>query len=209
MVVSFDLFGTLLSVDTPADPAAAVARVLADRGVSVPHDWETAYRTAHVDVPAGAESPLSDHVRAALASRGVDVDSAVVSTAVREAFDPGAVRTRPGADRAVANAAERGPVAVLSNCSVAGLVGRSLARSSLDDAAFDAVVASVDCGWRKPDRRAFAAVAEALNVPLTELVHVGDDPETDGGADAAGAHAVLLSDAPLVDLPEVLDQCPR
>ena len=35
MAVSFDLFGTLVEADRPADPAAAVAAELRDRGADV------------------------------------------------------------------------------------------------------------------------------------------------------------------------------
>ena len=204
MAVSFDLFGTLVAVDRPADPAGAVARQLRDRGVAVPDDWAAAYREAHVELAPGRELPLSDHVRAALASRGIDADGETVAGAVRAAFD-GQVRTRDGASAAVAAAAERGPVGVLSNCSVSGLVERTVERSTLDPDEFDAVVASVDCGWRKPDSRAFDAVADALGVERSGLVHVGDDPATDGGADDCGARGVLLSDVPLSALPAHLE----
>ncbi|QLH81653.1 HAD family hydrolase [Halosimplex pelagicum] len=204
MAVSFDLFGTLVAVSRPAEPAEAVARQLRERGVAVPDGWATAYREPQVTVESGAELALSDHVGHALASRGVDADAGTVAAAVRAAFD-GPVDTREGAGAAVAAAAERGPVGVLSNCSVNGLVERTLDRSALDADRFDAVVASVDCGWRKPDRRAFEAVAEAFGVPLADLIHVGDDPETDGGAEAAGARSVLLDDTHLADLPARLE----
>jgi len=204
VAVSFDLFGTLVAVARPAEPAEAVARQLGERGVAVPDDWATAYREPQVTVEPGAELALSDHVGRALSSRGVDADGETVEAAVRAAFD-GPVETREGAEVAVAAAAERGPVGVCSNCSVDGLVERTLARSRLDAGRFDAVVASVDCGWRKPDRRAFETVADALGVPVADLVHVGDDPATDGGADDAGATSVLLTDTDLPDLPAQLE----
>lgn len=207
--VSFDLFGTLVAAERPSDPAAAVAAELADRGVAVPDDWGSAYRESHLDAPDGAEVPLPAHVSAALRSRGVDPagtgDGNVVRRAVVAAFDP-AVETRDGAEAAVEAAAERGPVGVLSNCSVPQQVRRALTRSSLDRDAFDAVVTSVGCGWRKPDRRAFEAVARRLDVPPGGLVHVGDDPRADGGASAAGATAVLLDEVPMAALPDRLEE---
>lgn len=57
MATSFDLFGTLVAVDRPADPAAAVGDELRDRGVAVPDDWAAAYAETHVEAPAGAEVP--------------------------------------------------------------------------------------------------------------------------------------------------------
>jgi len=200
VAVSFDLFGTLVDVDRPADPAAAVADELRTRDVTVPADWGDAYREPHLDPPDGAEVPLPAHVAAALSSRGVSGAGNAVRRAVVAAFDP-TVRTRPGAVAAVEAAAEHGPVGVCSNCSVPTLVSRALIRSDLDRDAFDAIVTSTDCGWRKPDRRAFETTATALDVDLADLVHVGDDPATDGGADAAGATAVLLADVSLADFP--------
>jgi len=207
VAVSFDLFGTLVAADPPESPARAVARELAERGVAVPGDWPDAYAEPHVDAPEGAELALPEHVGAALASRGVDAavaEADAVRKAVTAAFDR-PVRTRSGAVAAVDAAAERGPVGVLSNCSVPGLVERALDRSALDPTALDAVVASVDCGWRKPDRRAFEAVADELGVGVETLVHVGDDPRTDGGIERLGGTAILLDDVPLAAVPERLD----
>jgi len=204
VAVSFDLFGTLLDVDRPTDPAAAVGRALADRGVDVPPDWPAAYAESHRSVPPGRERPLAAHVADALASRSVNISRELAARAVADAFEPAGVRTRPGAPGAVASARESGPVGVCSNCSVAGLVERALAASRLDRAAFDAVVTSVDCGWRKPDRRAFEAVADGLGVAVPDLVHVGDGPATDGGVREAGGTFVHVGDGPatLADGPE-------
>jgi len=204
VAVSFDLFGTLVSVTRPADPAAAVARELRERGVPVPTDWTEVYGTQHVDAQSGAEVPLPAHVDAALASRGVDADSGTVRRAVVTAFDP-AVTTREGAAVAVAAAADRGPVGLLSNCSVPGLAGRALDHADLPRDAFDAVVTSAACGWRKPDVRAFGAVADALGVDRGDLVHVGDDGDTDGGVVDAGGRFVPVGEVPLSTLPVHLE----
>jgi len=190
---SFDLFGTLVTADRPDAPWDAVADSLTECGVPVPDDWEAAYRSSHREYERGREAPLDEHVRLALASRGVDVTASTAREAVLDAFD-GPVSTRAGAREALSAAADRGPVAVCSNCSVPGLVERTLDRTGLHP---DAVVTSVGCGWRKPDAAIFEATAEALGVPLSALVHVGDDARTDGGADRAGARAVLLTDVPL------------
>jgi FMN phosphatase YigB (HAD superfamily) len=205
---SFDCFGTLIDVDTPDEPAAVVARELEARDVPVPVDWKEAYRTPHADAAKAEEVPLPTHVRAALESRDVDVpppESNLVRAAVLAAFET-EVRTRDGATEAVEVMADRGPVGILSNCSVPGLVERSLTQSTLEREQFDAIVTSVDCGWRKPDRRAFEEVADLLGVALSRLVHVGDDPETDGKASDAGATVVLVEDVPLAELPEFITE---
>lgn len=208
--ISFDLFGTLVDVAYPSDPATVVATELETRGVAVPDDWSDAYAESHIDADPGTEVSLTEHVRAALTSRGVTVTPTdgehgdVIRQAVGTAFDPD-VETRSGATDAVDAAGDRGPVGILSNCSVSGLVHRTLARSKLDREAFDGVVTSVDCGWRKPDRRAFESVAAELDVHPSNLVHVGDDVRTDGGAADAGATAVLIDDVPLQRVPSLLE----
>ncbi|WP_435186275.1 HAD family hydrolase [Halobellus sp. EA9] len=199
MAVTFDLFGTLVAVDRPDDPAAAVATELRDRGVSVPEDWRDRYAEPHVDAPDGAEVPLPAHVAAALRTCDVDAPANAVRRAVVAAFDP-AVTTRPGAVDAVRAAGERGPVGLLSNCSVPELVSRTLIRSDLDRAAFDAVVTSVGCGWRKPHAGAFETVAERLQTDAAEVVHIGDDPATDGGIEALGGGFVDVGDVDLETL---------
>ena len=197
--VSFDLFETLVTVSEPPTPADAIARELTVRSIVVPDDWSEAYGEVHVRVERGEELSLVDHVVGALESREVDADPSVVEAAVRTAFAV-PVTTREGAPAAVRAAREVGPVGLLSNCSVPGLVEFVLETTDLP--AFDAVVTSVGCGYRKPDRRAFLAMADALAVPLGAIVHVGDDPHADGGATEHGVRAVLLEDIPLTDLPQ-------
>ncbi|WP_372480290.1 HAD family hydrolase [Halomicrobium sp. HM KBTZ05] len=200
MVVSFDCFGTLVDADRPDEPWVAVADALAARDVTVPSDWEGAYRSSHREYERGAEAPLDEHVRLALASRGVDVEAETAHDATLAAFDS-PVTVRDGARDTLASAREYGPVAVCSNCSVPGLVERTLDRADL---AVDSVVTSVGCGWRKPHPTIFERTAAALGVPLDELVHVGDDARTDGGADRVGATALVLDDVALSAVPEWL-----
>lgn len=206
MVVSFDLFGTLVSVDRPEGPAAIIARELRERDVSVPSDFPDAYRERHVDAPEGAEVPLPAHVAAALSSRGVEAPNNAARRAVVAAFDP-EVRRRDGALEAIEAAAERGPVGLCSNCSVPKLVGRTLIRADLKES-FDAVVTSVGCGWRKPDPRAFETLAGKLGVEADSIVHVGDDPATDGGIETAGGRFIDINETSLSNLAETLESDP-
>lgn len=205
MAVTFDLFGTLAHAPKPADPADAIAAELDARDITVPAGWHGAYRRSHIDAPAGAEVPLPAHVGAALRACGVDAPANAARRATVAAFDPG-VRTREGASEAVATARERGPVGMLSNCSVPELVGRTLVRSDLDREAFDAIVTSVGCGWRKPHREAFATAATRLDCTVGDLVHVGDSPEADGGIEAHGGRAIVLDGTTLEEVPALLDR---
>lgn len=209
--VSFDLFGTLIEVRPPANPADAVAAALRERDVSVPDDWQRRYETTRIETEPGEELSLYDHVAAAL---GAETDSggrtatpSTVEAAVDAAFDP-AVETVSGAEEVVRAVGERVPMAILSNSSVPGLAERAVERSALRIADFDAVVTSVDCGWRKPDPRAFETVADALDVAVDGLLHVGDDPETDGGIAAAGGRFVSVQEIPLETVPAMLEVDP-
>jgi len=206
--VSFDLFGTLVTVERPSAPAEAVAHALEEQGVSVPDDWTGAFGERHIDNSDGAEIPLTDHVVAALASRANALNRASlrddVERAVWSVFGPD-VRTRDGAATTVETLGEQLPVGVLSNCSIPGLAERAIERSSIDRAAFDVVTTSVDCGWRKPDLRAFRAVAEGLGIEVERLLHIGDNPVADGGAIEGGGTALLIDETPLPDVPEVVE----
>ncbi|APX96889.1 HAD family hydrolase [Natronorubrum daqingense] len=203
MGVSFDLFGTLVSAEKPADPAAAVAAELEARDVTVPDDWADAYAEAHVDAPEGAEIPLPAHVSRALASRGVDFDGNAPRRAVVSAFDP-TVETRDGAEAAVEAARDYGPVAICSNCSVPELVGRTLVRSAFDRSDFDAIVTSVGCGWRKPAPQIFELTASHLETPPSNLIHIGDDADADGGVETVDGTPLLLEEHPLETIPAAL-----
>ena len=204
VAVTFDLFGTLVEAPSPADPARAIAAELESRGVTVPADWAEAYRTPHVDAPEGAEVPLPAHVAAALRSRGVDSPPNAVRRAVIAAFDP-EVRTREGAVEAVGAVRERGPVGILSNCSVPELVSRTLIRSAFSREEFDAIVSSVGCGWRKPHPKAFEAIASQLDRPIEAITHVGDSREADGGIEACGGRSIIIDGVALAEVPALLE----
>ena len=206
MAVTFDLFGTLVEVEYPSDPAEAVARQLESRGIDVPDDWHVAYGEIHVDAPAGAETPLPAHVARALDSRGIEVSENAARHAVVAAFDP-VVTRREGALEAVRAAGKRGPVGLLSNCAVPGLVPRALIRSNLRGE-FDATVTSVGCGWRKPHAKAFEAIANALGVEPAALTHVGDDVTADGGVVDVGGRFIDVTNTPLETLEAELEAEP-
>lgn len=203
MAVSFDLFGTLVDHEQPAAPAVEIGEALEARGIPTPPDWQGAFEEAHLSVPAGAEVPLPVHVGAALDSRGVEFAPHTVRAAILAALDP-VVEPREGAHDAVAAAQSVGPVAICSNCSLPELVGLSLERAGFSRERFDAFVTSAGCGWRKPAPEIFETTAHRLDVTPRQLVHVGDDPDADGGISDIGGRAVILEDRPLEEVAEVV-----
>ena len=75
-------------------------------------------------------------------------------------------------------------------------------------ALFAVVVDSGKVGVDKPNPRIFELAAEALGVPLTEIVHVGDAWEADVlGARAAGARAIWFAPTDDRALPEGVVAC--
>jgi putative hydrolase of the HAD superfamily len=59
--------------------------------------------------------------------------------------------------------------------------------------AFEHVIISSEIGAQKPAARIFLEAARRFDVGVHEILHVGDDPESDfGGARAAGLHALLV-----------------
>lgn len=206
--VSLDLFGTLVTVATPTDPVRAVAESLRDRGVALPRDWETAYRTAYLDAEPLEEVPLQDHVRALFEARADELGAVPsedqIDEALHDAFDT-PIQTREGAVETVTALAAHVPVGILSNSSVEGLVDRTIRRSELRDAPLAVIRSSVDIGWRKPHERAFEAIAADLGSDLEGLLHVGDDVRTDGGAERAGGRSVIVQEDGPLDLDSILE----
>lgn len=210
--VTFGLFDTLATVDPrvdrPHEPAgsdwdlaAALAAELSSRGVGVPDDWSAAYAETHLDPPPLAGVPLPAHVAAALQSRGVEFSGNAVRRAVVAAFDP-EVAPRDGAVEAVEAAAERGPVGVLTNCIVPELAGRTLLRAGLREV-IDVTVTAAGCGWLKPHRGAFEAVAKRLGVEPSTLTHVGGT-DADAGVTRVGGRFVDTRATPLSAVPREL-----
>lgn len=83
-------------------------------------------------------------------------------------------------------------LAILSNWPLAWAID-SIAERAGWTPYLGPIVVSQRVGWIKPDRRMFEAAAAALDVPIAELLHVGDDWAADiVGAKRAGARAAYL-----------------
>jgi putative hydrolase of the HAD superfamily len=88
--------------------------------------------------------------------------------------------------------ARRYRLAVVTNTHDAALVPGHLAEMGLLGS-IDAVITSVEVGWRKPHPRIFAAALDVLGVPACSAVFVGDTYEPDFlGPQRAGIPAFLI-----------------
>jgi len=186
VVLSVDLFGTLAVASTPEAPEEQVAYALRERGVTVSSAFLTEYRSHQFDVHPAVELPLQQHVYAALRRSGSEAPIHTVHAALLEAFDTPVSETPICGALLDIVAAIPMRSAILSNCSLTGLVPQTLDRLGIEQSLFDVVLSSVDVGVRKPDPRCFDALAASLGVGIQDVIHVGDSPRSDGGISTAG-----------------------
>lgn len=102
------------------------------------------------------------------------------------------VRYLAGIPRTVALLRSRYRLAVVSNTHDSALVPAHLTAMGIA-ACFDAVVTSIDVGWRKPDPRSYAAALARLGIRPEAAIFAGDSFEADyAGPVAAGMQAYLI-----------------
>jgi putative hydrolase of the HAD superfamily len=124
------------------------------------------------------------------------------------------VRYPPGIQELIAGLAGRYRLAVVSNTNQAGLVQGHLAAMGIDRY-LDAVVTSVEVGWRKPHPAIYAAALTRLEISPAGAVFAGDTYEADyAGPVAAGMTAFLIDPERRHDIPaarrlETLADLPR
>ncbi|SDS03738.1 putative hydrolase of the HAD superfamily [Paraoerskovia marina] len=207
--VSFDIWLTLVrsNPDFKRARAAAFHEVL---GLTGPVDdfaatlREADRRTDRECERTGVDLDVRHRVGAALVAAGRSdvVDAPTVrrlleaQDALVEAHPPRAMH--PGLAEGLAALSARVPLAVTSNTGmIPGVtMRRVLARLGLLDP-FVVTTFSDEVGRAKPDPAIFRATVDALGVPASTVLHVGDNPE----ADVAGATAAGLVPC-LVDSPE-------
>lgn len=200
--VVFDAVGTLI---TPDPPAGVVYHRVGERHGSersvaeVTRAFGRAFRLATRGGPGEPHRTDETKERAfwheVVRAVWDDLPRAAAEASFQELFDH---FSRPAAWRAYADVApalaalrERGlTLAVASNFDArlhrvfAGLpelqgIGRRFVSSEI--------------GWRKPDRRFFAAVCEGLGLEPRHVLYVGDEPESDvAAAIDAGLNAILI-----------------
>ena len=203
--VFFDVGGTLMEVSSSVGEiyASACRRLGASvEGAQVQQAFERAWVTLSADVPAGrnryallpgGEEDWWKRISSlAFDLCAVPADQRPPIAQLRETFaQPAAWRIYPEAVASLEALAAAGlRLGVISNWD--SRLPALLARLDLDGH-FEAVICSAQVGCEKPDRRIFETALQALGVPASEALHIGDRPEEDyHGARAAGLRALAL-----------------
>jgi putative hydrolase of the HAD superfamily len=201
-VVTFDAAGTLIRLVRP--PGAIYAEVARLFGVSVdPERVQEAFRTTWRTFAPPAESagPLPDDDRdwwrelvvRTMEEAGYRIDPFDdYFKAVYQAFArPGVWELWPDVPLVMTELTRlRIRVGVISNFD--RRLYEVLAQLGIREA-FEHVIISSEIGVRKPANRIFKEAAQRFNVDASEILHVGDELESDfAGARAAGLDALLV-----------------
>jgi putative hydrolase of the HAD superfamily len=189
--VTIDAYGTLVTL---IDPVPSLSAALAARGVERSAEQVRDAFGAEAEFYSARthERPLADLRRRCVevflraAEADLDVDDFVAPFLDAIAFEP-----MPGAAAAVARLRSLGlALAVVSNWD-------ETLPERIGDFGVEVVVSSAEVGVPKPDPALFRLALERLGVPAERALHVGDSPEDEEGARAAGMQFVS---APLENL---------
>jgi putative hydrolase of the HAD superfamily len=201
-VVTFDAAGTLIRLLRP--PGTTYAETAGLFGYHLdPDRVQDAFRAAwkSLVIPAESPDPQPDDDRAwwrDLVAKTLEVAGYRISpfdeyfTTVYETFArPGIWELFPDVPPILAELSRLGiRLGVISNFDrrLYDIVEHLHVRN-----AFEHLIISSEIGVRKPAARIFRVAAQRFNVELNEILHVGDEPETDfKGARAAGLNALLV-----------------
>lgn len=215
-VITFDLWNTIYSTDSPTASAVRqrrrrlLAEVLADHGRQpTDEQLELAYRSGFDAYMAawtsgqhfGATEQVL-HVLGCFAVPGVEIDREAVARTARAIEDAARLAPPsllPGVREALPALATAGyQLGLISDTSLTpGRVLREFLEKDGLSACFGALTFSDELGCPKPDPRMFQATLAQLGiapervVPTHAAAHVGDTPRTDiAGAQALGMLAV-------------------
>jgi putative hydrolase of the HAD superfamily len=189
--VTIDAYGTLVTL---VDPVPSLQAALAARGVerSAAQVRDAFAAEAEFYSARTHERPLAELRRRCVevflraANAGLDVDEFVAPFLDAIAFEP-----MPGAVEAVTRLRSLGlALAVVSNWD-------ETLPERIGDFGVEVVVSSAEVGVPKPDPALFRLALERLGVRAERALHVGDSPEDEEGARAAGMQFVP---APLENL---------
>lgn len=188
--VAFDLFNTLITVDMPSR-WSSIDRLLdslREQGIAAhADDFMPVYREVVREFVSeaerlGKETHNGVWVSTALQRLGLDVppeDPRVgrVVEAYFSAFVDNA-HELPGTADMLAALKPRYRLAVVSNLTHGPAAHQMLQHLDLARH-FEVILVSGDLGYRKPHPQIFRSLVEALDLPPSAIVFVGDDPRTD------------------------------
>jgi putative hydrolase of the HAD superfamily len=201
--VLFDFGDTLVQAAPRYSLDACLSRLLeslARNCISVSlEEFKRAYEATHERILGRRslrEVAYSVVVSRTLGLCGISIkstDRAVAEAA--EAFMECWIRART-MDRSVPSVLrrlrKRYRLGIVSNLAYSPAVSRTLMRFGVAEL-FDAIIVSVDVGWRKPSPRIFRKALRTMRIPASETVYVGDELDHDvEGAMKVGMHTILL-----------------
>jgi putative hydrolase of the HAD superfamily len=204
MAVLFDFFGTLVDY-SPSRTEQGYPRstaVLARLGCRLGYDewlatWSASSERLYAEsVVTGVEFSMHDAFAAFAREAGLDDCPPQGADAFVEAYLAEwstAVRLIDGVPALLATLRDGGRrLALVSNTHSAEMVRGHLAAMRIVDA-FDAVVTSIEVGYRKPRPEIFTAALEALGAEAGDAVFVGDSYDADYlGPTRMGMDAYLI-----------------
>lgn len=210
--VLLDFFGTLVGVSAGGNELSYHATHALVRSLGADADYPAVLRAwadeaARFDQRSAADdseysmAEVAAAMLARLLGRAASADeaAAVGGSFVRE-WGRG-IRYPPGIGELIAGLAARYRLAVVSNTNQAGLVQGHLAAMGIDRY-LDAVVTSVEVGWRKPHPAIYAAALGRLEISPASAAFAGDTYEADyAGPVAAGMTAFLIDPGRRHDIP--------
>jgi putative hydrolase of the HAD superfamily len=182
--VTFDLDGTLATLDPPWPEVAATALGVGPKTEAV----QTFGQTLREGLEAARADSIEHAAAATVSDHPLDRDPAEIAQAFRDR-EVAATVAVPGARRVVERISEARPTGIVTNGDDS-LQRRKAATLGLSECV-DTVVVSGGVGVRKPDAAIFEVAGDRLGAD--RYLHVGDDRAEDvGGALAAGWEAVHL-----------------
>jgi len=218
--VLFDFSGTLFRIESTESWLRAVLR---ETGIALPEPElaETARALESAGAMPGGARPerlpaefaetwairdqSAELHRAAFTgvSRQVPLPDPALHDALYDRhMTPGAWTPYPDAEFVLRTLRERGiAVGVVSNI---GWDLRPVFREHGLDAYVDTYVLSYEHGIQKPDPRLFAVACEALGADPKDVLMVGDERHSDGGAAALGCGVHFVDHRPVTERPDAL-----
>jgi HAD superfamily hydrolase (TIGR01509 family) len=139
---------------------------------------------------------------ASLASAGIGLPPEQAEEIYASLTDPGAWQPYPDTAAVLRELRAAGiPVAVVSN--IAWDIRTVFRRHGVTELVTEFVLSYVE-GVAKPGAKIFAVACQRLGIAPEHALMIGDSPDTDGGATAAGCATVIVDPAPTDERPDGL-----